>query len=133
MNVVGLIGATVARMAISMVWFSPVLFWSAWSKYTGLSEARMKAGMGKGMAVYAIGSFLMAFVLLHAIYYAGARTVPLALGVSFVNWLGFVAVAQITTFTDEKRPFGLFAINTGFQLVSILAMGPILTRWGLNW
>jgi len=133
MNVIGLLGATVARIVISMLWFSPMLFWPAWSRYTGLSEAKMKAGMGKGMAVYVIGSFLMAFVLLHAIFYAGARTIPLALGVSFVNWLGFVAVAQVTTVTDEKRPFGLFVINSGFQLVSMLVMGPILTTWGLNW
>lgn len=133
MNLIGLLGATIARMAIGALWYSPLLFVGAWSKLSGVSIASMSKGMGKAIAVDAVGSFLMAFVLMHAIFYAGARTVPLALAASFANWLGFVAVVQIGSVTYEKKPFGLFVLNAGYQLVTMFVMGAILTVWGLNW
>ena len=107
----GLLGAAVARIVISMLWYSPMLFWSTWSRHAGVSKAAMRQGMGKGFAIHALGSLLMAFVLLHAIFYAGARTVPLALAVSFANWLGFVAVVHLQVVSDEKKSFfsGIFA------------------------
>ena len=132
-NMAVIIGATVARMVISMIWLSPMLFWPAWSRYAGISMAKAKKNMWHGPVVYAIGSFLMAFVLAHAIFYSGARTLPLGLAVAFFNWLGFVAVRELTSVTDQKKPLGLFAVNAGMDLVSMLAMGAIIAKWGLRW
>lgn len=42
-------------------------------------------------------------------------------------WLGFVMPVQVTTtiFSDKKN-WKLFAIDTGYQLVSLLGMGLVL-------
>ncbi len=72
----------------------------------------------------------MAFVLVHAIRYAGAVTVPQGLAVAFFNWLGFVAVVTIATVTYERKPFRLFLLNNAYLLLSLLVMGAILAVWG---
>jgi len=128
-----ILGAAAARIVILMLWYSPVLFWSRWSRLSGISKAKAQKGMSVSFIVDVAGSVLMAFILAHAIFYAGARTLPLGLSVSFLNWLGFVALAQIVIVTYEKKPFGLYAIYTGSQLVAMLAMGAILTVWGIRW
>ena len=132
-NWIGLVGAAVLKVALGMVWWAPGVFWAEWSRLTGISEAKAKPGMPRAFAVEVIGSFLTSFVLLHAVFYAGARTAPMGMMVGFMNWLGFVAVVQIQSVTYEQRPFKLFQINTGFQLVSLVLMGAVLSLWGLNW
>jgi len=46
-----------------------------------------------------IGSALMAFVLVHAVHYAGANGWGQGAAVGFFNWLGFVAVATLGSVT----------------------------------
>ncbi len=132
-RMVGLLSATVARMAVGALFYSPVGFVRAWSRLSGVSDAKMAEGMGTWITVDVVGSVLMACVLAATIFYSGAKTMPRGMAVAFMNWFGFVAVALIQRVTYEKSPFALFAINAGFQLVSMLAMGAILSRWGLRW
>jgi hypothetical protein len=72
----------------------------------------------------------MAFVMYHAIRYAGVNTAPLGVAIGFLNWLGFVAVAAVSTVTYEKRPLGLYLITTGYNLISMMIMGAIIAVWG---
>ena len=127
---VALLGAAVAKMAIGALWYSPALFVKPWLKLSGITEKQMKEGMGKALVVDFVGSFLMAFVLVHAIRYAGAVTALQGLAVGFFNWLGFVAVVTIGTVTYERKPFNLFLLNNGYLLISLSAMGAILAVWG---
>src|SRR5689334_11248557 len=92
---IAILGAAFAKMAIGAAWYSPALFLKRWMSLAGISEAQMKQGFGKAIVVDLIGSLLMAFVLVHAIRYAGAATALQGLTVGFLNWLGFVAVATI--------------------------------------
>jgi hypothetical protein len=92
-------------------WYSPVLFGPSWCKLAGVAEAEMKAGLAKALIPDVIGSALMAFVLLHAVHYAGAHNWAQGGAVGFFNWLGFVAVATLGSVTFEKRPLKLYLIN----------------------
>ncbi len=129
-NFLALLVAAVAKMVIGAVWYSPPLFLRPWRRLTGITEQQMKEGMGKALIVDFVGSLLMAFVLVHAIRYAGAVTVPQGLAVAFFNWLGFVAVVTIATVTYERKPFRLFLLNNAYLLLSLLVMGAILAVWG---
>jgi hypothetical protein len=40
-----------------------------------------------------------------------------------------VAATHVACVFGERRPIGLFAINTGYQLISLLIMGAILATW----
>ncbi len=125
-----ILGATITRVVIGALWYSPALFLNTWLKLAGVTEAQMKEGMGKAVAVDVVGSFIMAFVLVHAVRYAGATTAPEGMAVGFFNWLGFVAVVTIGTVTYERKPFKLFLLNNGYFLISLVVMGAILAVWG---
>ncbi len=49
--------------------------------------------------------------------------------VRFWCWLGFVAALMAASVIYEHGPFKYFAINAGYRLVSMMAMGSILTLW----
>jgi hypothetical protein len=132
MNIWALLGCVVIRMAVGALWFSPVLFLRPWQKMNGVKDKQLQAGMLKGIVTDLLTSLLMAFVLLHAIKYAipGSHDVALGLGVSFMNWLGLVAVVQLGAVTYEQKPLKYFFITSGYQLLTMLLMGVVLTLWG---
>lgn len=129
-NVFALGGAALVKMALGALWYSPALFLKPWLSLTRTTEEQMKERMAQALAVDILGSFVMAFVLVHAIRYAGAVTAPQGMAVAFWNWLGFVAVSTIGTVTFERKPFKLFLLNNGYTLLSLLMMGAILAVWG---
>jgi Protein of unknown function (DUF1761) len=121
--------AALVKIVLGALWYSPALLIRPWRRMTGITEEQMRAGMAKAVVVDIIGSFVMAFVLFHAIRYAEASTLLQGLAVGFFCWLGFIAVATITTVTYEKKPFALFLLNNGYLLISLLLMGAILAVW----
>jgi hypothetical protein len=124
-----ILGATAARMALGGLWYSPVLFIRTWMRLTGISEQQMKQGMGGKIAGDVVGSLLMALVMAHMVGWADATEALGGLAVGFLCWIGFVAVATISTVTYEKRPFQLIALHNGYNLASMLAMAVILAVW----
>jgi len=124
-----ILGAAVAKMAVGALWYSNALFFKPWIRMSGITEGQVKQGLPKALVVDFIGSFLMALVLFHTIRWSGARAVVEGLFVGFLNWLGFVAVATVSTVTYERKPVKLYLLNNGYQLVSILVMGAILALW----
>jgi hypothetical protein len=129
MNFLALALAALAKTIIGAIWYSSALFGARWLTYVQCSEEDLKRGMPKALVVDIIGNFVMAFVLVHATHYAGAATAAQGAAVGFFNWVGFVAVSTLFTVTFEKRPFALWAINNGFQLIGIVVMGIIVTVW----
>jgi biotin transporter BioY len=128
-NWLAILAAVIIKQAIGALWFSPALSGLAWCKLTGVSEAEMKAGLVKALIPDVIGSALMAFVLVHAVHYAGTNNWMQGAAVGFFNWLGFVAVATLGSVTFEKRPLKLYLINNGFLLLALLLMGAMLAVW----
>ena len=128
-NWLALIVAVIARMVLGAVWYSPPLFVKPWLAESGISEADMKAGLPKALIFDLVGAIIMAFVLVHAVKYAGAQGVVQGAVVGFWNWLGFVAVTSWSQTMHEHRPFKLWLIGNGYQLVALLIMGAILAVW----
>jgi hypothetical protein len=121
--------AVVVKQALGALWYSPVVFGPAWCDLTGVGEKEMKAGLVKALIPDVIAAFVMAFVLVHAVHYAGATSLGQGAAVGFFNWLGFVAVATLGTVTFEKRPLKLYLINNAYWLIALLIMGAILAVW----
>lgn len=128
-NFTALLVAAIVKSFIGMIWYAPRAFGARWFKYVQCSEDELKRGMPKALLVDLIGNFVMAFVLVHAVHYAGAATAAQGAAVGFFNWAGFVAVATLFSVTFEKRPFALWAINNGFQLIGIIVMGIVVSVW----
>ena len=118
--------AVLVKIIVGALWYSPILFLKQWQRLGGVSEEAMRGSIAKGMATWIVGALLMAFVLAHAVYYAGARSAATGAAVGFFNWLGFILVVQLDDWAAAKRPLGFLAINAGANLVSLLVMGAIL-------
>jgi len=125
-----ILGAALAKMALGALWYSPALFLETWYRVSGVTEEEMKAGMAKALVVEFVGSLIMAFVLLHAVRYAGAQTALQGMAVGFFNWLGFVAVVTIGVVTYQRKPFSMFLLQNGYLLLALLIMGAVLAVWG---
>jgi len=121
--------ATLVKIAIGFVWYSPLLFLKPWQQLSGVTDEQMKGGMAKGMVTWIVGALIMTFVLAHAVYYAGAKSAAQGAAVGFFNWLGFVLVVQLDDWAAAKRPTKLLAINSGSNLVALIIMGAILAAW----
>jgi hypothetical protein len=127
--------AAIATMVLGFLWYSPLLFARPWMRAMGYDpddKARL-ADMRKGAGVMYIGamlaSLLSAFVLAKVIEITTVNAALYGMKVGFAVWVGFVTTVQFTAFLFERRPFKLYAINTGYQLVCYLAMGAILAVW----
>jgi len=128
-NYLALVVGAVARFLFGWLWYSPLLFGKAWVSLTNCNSDEMKRRMPVLAPADLISNFVMAFVLVHAVHYAGATNAGRGAAVGFFNWLGFIATITLMSTLYEKRPAKLFWINAGFQLVSLLIMGAIVAVW----
>ena len=128
-NFLAVVVAAIVRMIVGMIWYSPILFGPAFLKLAGCSPEEMKARLPRAVVSDLVGSLIMAFILVHAVHYAGAQTVLTGIAVGLLNWLGFIAVTHFALVVYEKRPFRLFVINNGYQAIALAIMGAILAIW----
>lgn len=132
-NLLAVGGAAVASMILGFAWYSPVLFGKPWMKLMGYTEKSLKEAQAKMGPMYALsflGALVMAYVLSHvstlsaAFFQYPLQTAAISSG--FWMWLGFVAPVQMTDVIFGDKKWKLYAINTGYQLVSLLLMGAII-------
>jgi hypothetical protein len=128
-NWLAVIVAAIIRLAVGAVWYSPVGFGPMWQKTVGMTQDQVMAAMPRAITVDAIGSLIMAFILLHAVVYSGADNLLLGGTVGALNWLGFVAVVLVATNVYEQRPMRSAYVSAGFNLVALVLMGALLAVW----
>jgi len=128
-NWLAVIVAAIIRLALGSVWYSPIAFAPMWLKTVGMTPQQLGSGLPRAITVDAIGSLLMAFILEHAVVYAGADNVLSGAAVGALNWLGFVAVVLIATNVYEQRPLRSAYISAGFNLVALILMGALFAVW----
>lgn len=128
-NYLAVIAAAIASYIIAMIWYAAI-FGKVWSRLTGITE--MKPAPMNIVLVF-VGSLVMSYVLCHSIafgnYYVGTSGVGGGLMGGFFSWLGFIAPVTLSTKLYEKKPWGLWLLDNGFWLISLLVMGSILSSW----
>jgi len=117
--------AAVVNMVIGMVWYSKVLFGPAWAKLSEMKEKNMKP-KAEAMVYGFINSLVIAYFLSFFEGNLGVTNVTDGMLVGFLLWLGFVATTQIACVIWCKKPFKLFAIDTGGKLVAFVVMSGII-------
>ena len=132
-NYLAVLVSAIVSMIIGFLWYGP-LFGKPWMKLMNITPKMMndmkkKGGMGKNYFVSFIASLIMAFVLAHAVAYAGATTIVEGLIVGFWNWLGFIAAIQLGIVLWEGKPVKLYLIKTLHYLTILLINGAILAVW----
>jgi hypothetical protein len=121
--------SALAQWFLGAIWFSPVLFAKPWKAMVYPRSEPAKGSMMAGMLVSFLGSLILCFVLAHVIYWAGSTTVHWGALIGFIVWAGFIVAPLSAGHIYEGRPFNLFAINTGYWLLALVAAGIILSLW----
>jgi len=132
-NYLAVIVAVVVSMVVGFVWYSPFLLGNQWRKERGFTADEWKKAQkeaGKWYAVSAIFALITAYVLYHVMVmsmnFFDYPKLQTGLTSAFWMWLGFVMPVQATATLFGNRNFKLLGIDTGFQLVSLLAMGAVI-------
>lgn len=89
----------------------------------------MKERFPKALAADIVGSLVMAYALARLLSHAGGGSTGFGAALGFLVWFGFVALTSLSAMLYEHRPFKLWLIGNGYQLVALLVMGAILAAW----
>lgn len=145
MNWLGFGLAIVANMVLGFVWYAA---WSPtgsrWMKHQGLDPKNLPKMSGAAMAVpmllMVLGATLMMFVFAHNfaayrdafMFSSGGYKMTVMDGImgGFFTWLGFIVPLNLNQVAFEKKPWGLFGINAGYYLVTLLIAGVLLVTVG---
>ena len=129
-NLLAVLIAAVVSMAVGFIYYSPYVVGKPWMKLMGYTEKDMKptgSEMGKLYGTSLVLAVITAFMLSHIMIMSqNTYNYPaLMTGVTsaFFVWLGFVMPVQLTQTLFSKNPIQLFGINTGHQLLALIAMG----------
>ena len=109
----------IAAMVIGFLWYGPIF---------GMAKA--KDSMPQTYGLMFASSLVMAYVLDHFIWYAAPGSITILIGVKTAvwAWLGLIATSSLSRwlFSPDKKPLKLLAVDTGYYLVTLMAMGAIL-------
>ena len=134
MNIVAHLLAGVAALIIGFLWYHPKAFGNAWMRGVGMTEEKMGSG---NMALRYGLTFLMAITIsvFVAFFGGGHEEKVLSRFQHFVYHglqMGGVLVMPILVIISlfEQLSFKTIAINVGYWLVTLTAMGAILGAMG---
>lgn len=128
LNHMAILVAALIQFFLGALWYS-LFFAKPWMALTGHTPGERPKGAIVAMFSSFIGGLILSFVLAHVVLWAGATTICWGVIIGFICWLGFVAAPLLSETMYEKRPFKLFAINTGYWLLALLISGGLLAAW----
>lgn len=129
-NYVAILVAAIACFLIEAGWYT--FFLDAWIQGIGRSrEWLMSQGVNPALqyATALISAAIIAAAISAVTQLTGAQTAIRGVKVAAFLWLGFVLTTWATEYVFEVRTYALFAINTGFWLIGMAAMGAIVGAW----
>jgi hypothetical protein len=125
-SIVAVLAAAVVNMVVAAVWYSPLLFGGTWMAAAGASEDALRRAAGRGYLAATLASALAAFTLASsaAAFEVTGLTGGMLLGMEYGVGLAAPYVLSIMMF--EARPVRLVAIDVGFTVVGVTAMGAVV-------
>ena len=125
--------AAVASMVVGFLWYSPLVLGKPWMKLKGYNSESLKKAqqeMGKLYGLSFLAALVTAFVLFHVITisqnFYGFPKLQTGLMTAFWMWVGFILPVQLADEIFGGKKWGLFTINTGYQLAAIISMAVVI-------
>ena len=128
LNHMAILVAALIQFFLGALWYS-LFFAKPWMALTGHNPGERPKGAIVAMFSSFIGGLILSLVLAHVVAWSGVGTVGWGAVIGFICWLGFIAAPLLSETLYEKRPYRLFAINSGYWLVSLLISGALLAVW----
>ncbi len=136
-NYLAILVSAVILWVLGAIWYSPALFAKPWMEILGIKKGEGKqSGLMLGMVASFIGDLVLSFILAHIIFWANAfgfAPSPVGFGngcvLGVLVWIGFIAAPNLPQGLYERKPFKLFAINSGYWLLGLFIVGGLLAAW----
>ncbi|WP_163507503.1 DUF1761 domain-containing protein [Fodinicola acaciae] len=119
--------AALVTLVCSAVYY--IALGGVWASLRGLDPGSASPPGAGEIAGQYVRNLIVALALAYLLRWAGATTVPAALRVAMVVWLGFQAMAIAGSVLHEHYPLGLYFLHTGDALMTTLIMAVILGNW----
>jgi hypothetical protein len=133
---VNYLAVLVAGLIIFMLgglWYSPALFAKRWIALQGKTMDQMKTEAANAnmplMYLSALVAGLITAFVMAVILSRYSPTVLVGTHIAFFCWLGFAGATSYTTSLFSGRSKQLWLIDSGYNLVSFLIAGAILSVW----
>ena len=123
----GLVVAIVVSMAVCMLWYSPKVFGDMWMKLAGVKAKnidKMRAYIGS-----VLSHLLVAGVMACFMQKLGVQGYDAGVLLGLKLWLGFNMPFAVAGVLWADQPVKLFAINSGCNLLQLMATGAVLSHF----
>lgn len=130
-NWLAVAAAVIAAFLIGGLWYG-VIFGKQWvrlHKYTDEDVKAMTKTQARSFAIFIIADFIGAVVFSMFVDDLEIASLTGGLTLAFLLWLGFVVIEEAKQNAAHRKPLPAFAIDAGFSLVTLLAMGAIIGAW----
>jgi hypothetical protein len=125
--------ATLVHFILGGLWYSPLLFANKFLQLVNWTPEQVRQmesqSHAKELVIAFVMSFLLVYILAHFVQYTKATNAIGGIQTAFWLWLGFIVTTQMPLVLFERRSFGLFLINVGYQFVGCALAGAILGVW----
>lgn len=131
-NYLGVLLAAVASMVVGFIYYSPFVVGKQWMKLSGITDMKPKGSdmariYGTSFVLALISAYVLVFLIVTGMAYFHSTKLTAALLAAFWAWVGFVLPVLVADYLFTKKPLKLVGINAGYQLLSLLAMGLVLS------
>lgn len=128
-NYLAILTATISAFVLGGLWYSPLMFGSAWMREMGFTEEALKAkgDVGRIMGVSFVLELIMAINL--AAFIGPKVSLSFGAFAGAAAGFGWVALSFGVTYLFERKSLCLFFINAGYHGVAFTLMGAILGAW----
>jgi hypothetical protein len=133
LNAVAIVLATLSSIVVGTIWYQPKVLGNAWLAITGKdpnNPSSKPAAYGGSFVASAITAVVLAIAVDVAAAAFGGSFLLVALTTGGILWLGFTATRVLVHELFESRDLRVWAINVGYELVTILVMAAIIGLFG---
>lgn len=130
-NLVAVVAATVACMALGFVWYNPNVFGSKWMKLTGKTDKPADADMQRGMFIGLAATFISNYFLAIILLLLGAQNVGDAITAAIIVWAATALPGTMHDVAWSQSPKELMYINASHALINYGLAAAILLWWPL--
>lgn len=128
-NYLAVVVAALSSFVVGWLWYGP-LFGKTWMKLHGFTEEGLKDGtlsMPVIMVVNYIATALAALAI--AMFLGPEATAGFGIFAGLMIAIFWIATSRLNDVLFEKKPWGLFFINVGYNVVIYVIMGAVLGAW----
>lgn len=128
-NVWAVLVSALSAFVVGWLWYGP-LFGKQWMKLNGFTEEQLREGgisMPLIMIINYVATALAALAL--AMFIGKESTAGFGIFAGVIIALLWIGTSRLNDVLYERKPMGLFLINTGYNLAIYIIMGAVLGAW----